>query len=283
MIKGTALGRAVLHDVALWATLKEKVRVPEIAREMTVGIIPKPGKDHTKVKGWRPIVLANTVGEKLIAEDVQDMEELWHERVFARTKGAGAMDSVMLMDRLRGKETGRNVHGRDIQSAFNSIDTKIMCNLIADEDTRRWIKDFLAPGSSQIKTNRVIGEARMTGGTPQGSPLSPSIFTVFVPAMVRRAEELDLELRAAGVSRWRARTRANQPKRSFERLQFIDDCNSVVDGSVKDMDKALGQAAEKFRSKLDHSKDWKNGVHWGVNLEKKRHQKFREEKANAAF
>ena len=32
-------------------------------------MIPKPGKDHKRVKGWRPIALANTVGkwcEKLV-------------------------------------------------------------------------------------------------------------------------------------------------------------------------------------------------------------------------
>lgn len=36
-------------------------------------MIAKPGKDHTAVKGWRPIVLANTVGkwcEKIIAQDL---------------------------------------------------------------------------------------------------------------------------------------------------------------------------------------------------------------------
>ena len=71
--------------------------------------------------------------------------------------------------------------------------------------------------------------------------------------------------------------------RSFESLQFIDDCNSVVHGNVKDMDKALGQAAEEFKLKWDRSKDWKNQTHLGVNLDRKRHQKFREGKVNAAF
>ena len=33
------------------------------AREMTMVMISKPGRDHSKIKGWRPIVLANTVGK----------------------------------------------------------------------------------------------------------------------------------------------------------------------------------------------------------------------------
>ena len=36
---------------------------PNKAREITMIMIQKPGKDITKVKGWRPIVLANTIGK----------------------------------------------------------------------------------------------------------------------------------------------------------------------------------------------------------------------------
>jgi len=35
--------------------------MPESWREMKMVMIPKPGKDHTAVKGWWPIVLANVV------------------------------------------------------------------------------------------------------------------------------------------------------------------------------------------------------------------------------
>ena len=71
-------------------------------------------------------------------------------------------------------------------------------------------------------------------------------------------------------------------KRLFESLQFIDDCNSVVHGSVKDMDRSLGQAAEEFKLKWDRSKDWKNGVHLGVNLDRKRHQRRKGERSVSA-
>ena len=90
MIKATALGQAVLDDITLWASPKEQVKVPAVAREMIIVMIPKPGRDHAKVKGWRPIVLANTVGklgEKPIAEDLPDIEDLWHRRAFAGRKG----------------------------------------------------------------------------------------------------------------------------------------------------------------------------------------------------
>ena len=40
------------------------------------------------------------------------------------------MDSVLLMVHLKGKAAGSDVHGRDIHSAVNSVDPKIMCDLV---------------------------------------------------------------------------------------------------------------------------------------------------------
>ena len=62
-------------------------------------MISKPGKYRTLVKNWRPITLSNTIdklAEKLVAEEVQGHEELWHKAAFAGRKGRVAMDSVML-------------------------------------------------------------------------------------------------------------------------------------------------------------------------------------------
>ena len=73
MLKGTTLGKALLEDISQVAEVGTRTRIPEDWRKMKMVMIPKPGKDHTMVKGWRPIVLANTVGklaEKVIAEEL---------------------------------------------------------------------------------------------------------------------------------------------------------------------------------------------------------------------
>ena len=44
-VSGTQLGK--VEDVA---------RIPEEWRLLKMVMIPKPGKDHKRVKGWRPIV-----------------------------------------------------------------------------------------------------------------------------------------------------------------------------------------------------------------------------------
>ena len=127
----------------------------------------------------------------MIAPDLQEIEELWHKNAFAGRKGRGVIDSVMLIDHLRGP-VRKNVYRRNIHSAFNSINTTIMCDLLKESpDLQRWVHEFLAPRSFRIKTDRVIGRARMVGGTSHGSPLSPSIFRIYMSAMVKGAEERD--------------------------------------------------------------------------------------------
>ena len=78
-IKDTRVGKALLEDIGQVAEMEEGSRMSEKWRELKVVMIPKPGKDHAKVKGWRPIVLANVAGklaEKLIAEELQERVEL---------------------------------------------------------------------------------------------------------------------------------------------------------------------------------------------------------------
>lgn len=62
-LKNTELGKAVLEDIGQVAEIRGGTRMPEEWRKMKMVMIPKPGKDHTAVKGWRPIVLANTAGK----------------------------------------------------------------------------------------------------------------------------------------------------------------------------------------------------------------------------
>jgi len=250
-------------------------------------MIPKLGKDHSKAKGWRPIVLLNTVGklaDKVVAGMLGKRRELFHERAFAGRKGRGAIDSVMLMDELR-RKTGGEVYGRDIKSAFNSLDREVVRQVLAGhEDICEYVDHFLRPRNFKVKVDgRKIGEGTMVGGTPQGSPLSPALFTVYMSAMVWKAEKE--EKRREEESRHGMETRGGGARREnmFIPLFYIDDVNSIRVGSQKKMDEALGTAAEEFHLQWDRSKDWKNGVHLGVNINGKKHWKFRTGRAEAAF
>ena len=245
-IKDTRLGRVVLDDVGQMTELSNGYYGEDEWRSMTMVMILKPGKDHSKVKGWRPIVLLNTVSklaDKVIAQLLGKRKELFHKRAFAGRKGRGAIDSVMLMDELR-RETGGEVYGRDIKSAFNALDRKVMKEvLVKHKDLQECIDHFLRPREFEVKVDgKRIGKGTMTGGTPQGSPLSPALFTVYMSAMVRRVER---ELRKTEEERrHKMVTRGKEARRegTFIPLSYIDDVNSIRVGGSRQMDEALESA-----------------------------------------
>jgi len=179
----------------------------------------------------------NTVGkmaDKVVGEGLMSKENLFHERGFAWRNGRRAIDSVMLMDEL-GRETEGEVYGRDIKSAFNSLDRDEMREILkGHEGYQEWVDHFLRPRTFNIKVDeRVIGKATMTGGTSG--------------------------------------------------LSYIDDVNSVRVGKPGPMDEALEERASSYGLKWDRSKDWVNQVHLGVNINKRKHWKYRTGLAKAVF
>ena len=81
-------------------------------------------------------------------------------------------------------------------------------------------------------------------------------------SLVSRGQEIDDEIQAQA-GRHDLRSRDNKCTPSFTSLQFIDDCSSIVRGSPKGIDKALGKAAEEFKLKWDNQKDRKMELIWG--------------------
>ena len=50
-------------DVARASDVTMRFTILQSRMEVTMVMIPKAGKDHTTIKGWRPIVFANTIGK----------------------------------------------------------------------------------------------------------------------------------------------------------------------------------------------------------------------------
>ena len=92
----------------------------------------------------------------------------------------------------------------------------------------------------------MIGSGTMVGGTPQGSPLSPALFTVYMSAMVWKAEELLREAEEGRRHKIDTRGKQQGEEKMFIPLSYIDDVNSVRVGKPGPMDVALESAAAEY-------------------------------------
>ena len=70
--------------------------IPKEWQDSKVVFIPKPGKNHTQLRAWRPIILINCIGklgEKAVGEESQ-VGNLLHRLQFGSVKGRSAIDAV---------------------------------------------------------------------------------------------------------------------------------------------------------------------------------------------
>ena len=92
-VRDTTLGEELINEVAvqlLEGTIKERWK------EMRVAQIPKPSRDLTVTRNWRPINLINCIGklgEKVVVDHLQDVDLLHHHQ-FGAVKGRSALEVV---------------------------------------------------------------------------------------------------------------------------------------------------------------------------------------------
>ena len=202
-VRDTRLGGELIEDIV--DKLAQGV-IPPAWREMWVLFIPKPGRDLTLAKYWRPLNLINCVGklgEKVMADRIQDIGgDQFHHLQFGSIKGRSVVDvfyrSVVKARRCidEGGDVGWGFW--DVKGGFqNIVEEEVVDCLAGVEGTRglcRWVRQFVAGQTFEVCWDgKVRGVGSSSIGVLQGYLLSPVLLLVWMATILREMERRVVE------------------------------------------------------------------------------------------
>lgn len=188
--------------------------IPDQWRRAMIVPIPKAGKDLKKPGSWRPIALLPCIA-KLFERIVQNRLRYWiGDRLDQAQAGFRACrtadEQVLRIAQLA--HDGFN-HARkkptslvlvDFSRAYDRVwKTGLLhkaLNIGLGPDVVRWLKEYLSDRKGQVSFDGALSACRLfRDGLPQGSVLSPLLFTIFINDLaeaIRQRSKVDVSLYA---------------------------------------------------------------------------------------
>jgi hypothetical protein len=202
-------------------------------------VLRKPGKpDYSKVKAYRVIALLNCIGkvaEKVVASKLSDIVEhrdLLHAGQFGSRKGRSAVDAVaVLMNRAQEAWKRKEIAGvllMDVKGAFDHVSRgRLLARMVEmriESNLVRWVSSFMEGRRIRMVIDGCErAERNVQTGIPQGSPISPILFAIYLSGVFETVE-------------------ASVP--GAQALSFADDVAWMVTGkNVADITEKLEQCA----------------------------------------
>ena len=169
---------------------------PQLWKTAIVKVIPKPGKDAKFAKNFRPISLLSCVGkvlERIIADRISmHMEK---NNMFAKSQSGFRRKRMTSEQIFRLSEECHTAFKKqqttaalflDAEAAFDrcwhsGIKFKLKKNLNLPDRIIRLLSSFLTDRTLRVLYNGCFSHTvSLKAGTPQGSPLSPLIYIIYV-------------------------------------------------------------------------------------------------------
>ncbi|RAL59878.1 hypothetical protein DID88_000505 [Monilinia fructigena] len=179
---------------------------PKVWRLAEVVMLPKVGKkDKSSIRSWRPIALLSCVGkdlERTIARRIA-WTSLTHSTLSPQHCGAlpkrSAMDLVSAfvhdVECAFARKREVTLVTMDVQGAFDALLPRRLLKRMQDQGwpvpLLKMIRSFLQECKVMVRLkDAYTDESRVQCGTPQGSPLSPVLYMLYLAELLNQDQAL---------------------------------------------------------------------------------------------
>ena len=256
---------------------------------MRVVLIPKPGRDLTVTKSWRPINLINCIGklgEKVVADHPQDAELLHHHQ-FEAVKERLALEVVFraVVKARRCMDGGVDAAWGfcDVKGGFQNVRKKELIERMGrtweGRRWRKWMTSFMGERSFSVSWDGKDRGVRKTNvGVPQGSSLSPVVSLTWMASIL---EEIGRRIR------WEVGVDIELPSyvddihlgiydhgRRGAGIQDLDGKGEAIGELLARADRVLKEVALKKGLPLEDSKEERLVLQKGGRKKKKRNKEI---------
>ncbi|KAI1005855.1 hypothetical protein K3495_g2360 [Podosphaera aphanis] len=173
---------------------------PSCFKLAEVVLIQKANRDPATVKGWRPIALLSCLGkglERLLAKRMAHLAityDVVGNQQFGALPKRSATDLVSYVvhdiEEARSQGWASTFVTLDVQRAFDAVLHNRLVTRMQEQGwpnhILRWTKSFLAHRRVQVRyPGGVTTQRELVCGVPQGSPISPLLFLLYMAEPMR--------------------------------------------------------------------------------------------------